>query len=354
MKFDEFSTSTPQRRLAKWSGPLKFDAIPSFWNCDYSLSFLRTTETAVYDTHVITVADPRPSIELTRAEEMLLQPVIYKSSTVKRSGKKMSNNRRRRMSTAGAQYKRPAFNKHQINRRREKRIDAFSKGRKLIDDDSVWQSIKPAGNNATFLIDSEPENDSILVNESYLEQCEIDAFQNEIDRLQVIGSTSLNMIDQDDPINENDENTNFEQFCNTKSSEHPYDDTDLRMVSMDLLVENNSNSRESAAESVSCKTENEENNNTMPFSTISSLNTTSTTAKANSHCTHTMYLHPHKIPQIVRHKSLARISLNSEENTSTRSKLISEFNNLHPAFKYYLVGITVAFFSILIYVSRTN
>lgn len=347
-KFDEFSTSTPQRRLAKLSVPMKFDAIASFYNWEHSLSFLRTTETAMYDSHVV----PRPSIELTSAEEALLQrPTLNKSSTNKRSGKKMSNSRRCRMSFVGAYYKCLPVNKHQVNRRREKRIDAFSRCRKLIDEDRVRQSRKSVANNATFSIDGKTDSDSSLLNESYMARCEIVAFHDEIDRLQVNGSTSLNNIEDDLPVNENDENTNFEQLCNTKVSEHPYDETDLKMPSMNVLVheENDSNARDSDEEFI-CKSENEENNNTLTLSTISSLNTTSTTTKANSHCTHTMYLHQHKIPQIVRHKSLARISLNTEVNASTCRQVLSAFNNLHPILKFYVVGITVAFVGILIHV----
>lgn len=347
-KSDEFSTSTPQRRLAKAPIPIKYDPILSFSNWENSLSFLRTTETAVYDSHVFTMAVPRPSIELTRAEEAMLQPTL-----VKRSGKKISNNRRRRLSTVGANYKRPTNSKQQNNKRREKRNDAFSECRKFIEEEHQRQSIKLVGNNATFLIDGEPQRESGVSDESYMERCEINAFHHEVDRMQVNGSTSLNNIDEDIPINENDENTNFEQLCATKASVHPYDETDLKMPMMESLEENNSNAHESAEELFG-KSENEGNNNTLALSTNSSMNTTSTTAKANSHCTHSMYLHQHKIPQIVRHKSLARISLNSEENTSTQSHVTAAFNSLHPIIKYYLVGITMAFVGVLMFVSPIN
>lgn len=346
-KFDEFSTSTPQRRLTNKLSvlPMKFESSYTTW--ENSLSFLRTTETAVYDSHVITMTIPRPSIELTHAEEAMLQLTANKSLMVKRNGKKMSNNnnRRRRMSVIGGQYKRPATNKQQFNKRREQRNNAFSQRRKLNDEEHVKQTIvSNANNNATFLIDGEPENESSLIDESYIERCEINAFHNEIDRLQVNGSTSLNNIENEILIHESDENTNFELLCNTKASEHPYNDTDLKMTSMDLHEKNDTN----AGESIEERSENEENNNALPISTNSSLNTTSTTAKANSHCTHPMYLNQHKIPQIVRHKSLARISLNTEENASGQSKFIKEFLNLHPFIKCYLVAITVAFVAVLV------
>lgn len=347
-KSDEFSTSTPQRRLAKVSVAMKFDPVSSFTNWENSLSFLRTTETAVYDSDVLTMAVPRPSVELTSAEEALLQPTM-----VKRSGKKMSNNRRRRLSSVGANYKRPTNSKQQINKRREKRNDAFSECRKFIEEEHQRQSIKPIENNATFLIDGKPERESDVLDESYMERCEIDAFHHEVDRIQENGSTSLNNIDEDIPINENDENTNFEQLCATKASEHPYDETDLKMPMMESHEENNSGAHESVEELFG-KSENEGNNNTMALSTNSSMNTTSTTAKANSHCTHTMYLHQHKIPQIVRHKSLARISFDIEENTSTQNQAIAAFKSLHPFIRYYLVGITVAFVGILMFVSPIN
>lgn len=341
-KFDVFSTSTPQRRLAKVSMPMKFDPISSFSNWENSLSFLRTTETAVYDSQVFTMAVPRLSVELTRAEEAMLQPTVFK-----RSGKKISNIRRRRLSSVAVNYKRPTTSKQQINKRREKRNDAYSQCRKFIEEER--HSIKAVGNNATFLIDGEPARESGVSDESYMERCEIDAFHHEVNRIQVIGSMSLNNIEEDIPINENDENTNFEQLCATKASEHPYDETDLRMPMMELNEENNSTAHGSAEE-LFAKSENELNNNTLALSTNSSMNTTSTTAKANSHCTHTMYLHQHKIPQIVRHKSLARISLNSEENISTYSHVIAAFNSLHPIIKYYLVAITMAFVGILMFV----
>lgn len=353
MKFDEFSTSTPQRQLVKLCVPMKFEPISSFCNWENSLSFLRTTETGVYDSHVITMAVPRPSIELTRAEEAMLQPTFNKCSTTKRNGKKMSNNRRRRMSFVGACYKRPVTSKQQIIKRREKRIDAFSQCRELIDEEQSRQSIEVIANNATFSIHGELDSEA-SIDESYMERREIDAFHNELDRLQVNGSESLNNIEEDVPSHEHDENTNFEQLCNTKASEHPYDDTDSRMLRMDSSEKIDSYDGQFADE-LMCKSENEENNNnTLPLSMCSSMNTTSTTAKANSHCTHTMYLQKHKIPQIVRHKSLARISLNSEENGGTRSQLISAFHGLHPILKFYLVGITVAFVGVIMVISPTN
>lgn len=296
----------------------------------------------------MTMAVPRPSIELTRAEKAILEPTIAKCATTKRSGKKMSNSRRRRMSFVGACYKRPATSRQQNNKRREKRNDAFSQCRQLIDEEQSRQSIEVVANNATFSIRGEPDSEA-SIDESYMELREIDAFQNELDRLQVNGSASLNNIEEDLPSQEHDENTNFEQLCHTKVSEHPYDDTDSRMLRMDSIEKTDS------YDGLMCKSENEENNNnTLPLSMNSSLNTTSTTAKANSYCTHTMYLQKHKIPQIVRHKSLARISLNSEENGSTWSQLFSAFNGLHPILKYYLIGITVAFVGVIMAVFPTN
>lgn len=339
VQFDRFSTSTPQRRLAGLpGGPTKFDAILSFSHWDHSLSILRTTETAVYESHVITTAIARPSIELTHAEEALLPIDSRKPSSNKRSSKKLMNNRRRRTSLVSTCYKWPTT-KHQSNKRREKRIDAFSKCRKFIDDESVLEVIQPASKaNATFSIHDEPK-DSLLFDESYMVKCEVDAFHDEIDRLKVSGSTSMDQIEEDTPINEYDENTNFEQLCSTKVSQHPYENTDMRQTSMDSSVTNDTNIPAPTSTSGDI-------DNTVPLSQNSSLNNTSTTAKANSHCTHPIYLHQHKIPQIVRHKSLARINLSEADANA--------FRPLHPFIAYYIVSITVAFFSILFYVIRTN
>lgn len=326
----EFSTSTPQRRLAKMSMPGKFDALSSFCNWENSLSFLRTTETAVYDSHQ---AITRPSIELTRIEEAMLQPMLNDSATLKRGGRKMKNNRRRRTSSVEATYKRPAKNEQQTNKRREKRIDAFSRCRKLIEEEQISAKIK--SNNATFVIDDESENETDVLDESYIERCELVAFHKEIDRMKI--SSLINSGD-DFPINENDENTNFEQLCHTKMSEHPYVEANPKVSTM---RQDNSNSNASDSVEVSSgKLEIEENNNNSASPSCSP-----NTAKMNGHCANPMYLHPHKIPQIVRHKSLARINLSSENNTSA-------YNKMHPFMKIYLVGISVAFFGILMYLVK--
>lgn len=333
----EFSTSTPQRRLAKVSIPGKFDALSSFCNWENSLSFLRTTETAVYDSHQ---AISRPSIELTRIEEAMLQPMFNNPVAVKRTGKKMMNNRRRRTSSVEGVYKRSAKNAQQTNRR-EKRIDAFSRCRKLIDEEQ--KSVQIKSNDATFVIDDESESETEILDQSYIERCELDAFQKEIDRMEI---SSLINLGDDFPINENDENTNFEQLCNTKMSEHPYEEANSKVSTMELQ-ENSSSNASDSVETSSSKFATEENNNNSPFPSCSP-----NTAKMNGHCTHPMYLHPHKIPQIVRHKSLARINLNSEDNISRCWEFISAYNKMHPFMKIYLIGISAALVGVLMHLFK--
>lgn len=344
MKFDEFSTSTPQRCLAKL--PLKQESIRSFSNWDTSLSFLRTTETAVYESHMAT-RNIRLSVELTAAEEAMLNDTnSNRKPSVLRSGKKSSSVRRRRSSWIAANYKRSkTSNKYEMNRRREKRMEALCAFRQETIDEFTQSSIEQPVimNNATFSIGGATVDQSSLIDdESYMQRCEVDAFQNEVASLKMNRSVSLDEIDDDLPMNDD----GFEQFCVTKASEHPYDGVDSRIITLEL---------HSTANESEDKVLDNQNNNTMPYSMNSTQNTNASTAtaKSTSHCTNTMHLQPHKIPQIVRHKSQARISFNNEKDFGILNQAIDAFNDSHPIVKYYLIAITVAFVSfIMLYLAK--
>lgn len=290
----------------------------------------------------------------------------WQPTPTRRTSKKFTNRRRRSSVHFGKQQMRCKL-------RREQRIDAFSQCRKMFEE-QINKSIVPAKPiNATFLVDHQTIDikPSLSDDDSDIEKSEIDAFHMEINRYRELtnDSESVQFTESNIELCEIDENANFEELLIKKESQHPYDEENLVKIKMEneSPPANLANILESPSLAISQNYDYV--NNFTPLSShsaVSSLNTTTATTKTTGSYCGRIYLSQHKIPQLVRYKSQARISQNSNEsghthsNPSITTRMKSNYNNimngwydLQGVIKYYLIAITIAFIAaILLHVFR--
>lgn len=255
------------------------------------------------------------------------------------------------------------------SKRREQRIDAFSRYRKLADD-TAEQSVSLT-NNATFLIDL--QKDSEIDHTTDEEAAEIVAFHSELVQYKQNSKQSqseqfdheLSVVDE---LNQLHLSKNFEHLCNLKQNQHPYGlENDEKsspkatnsseapaILVPPIITESVASSNflnETPHLSSLATSSIKPSFNTTSHSAISSFNTTGTTAKS-SHCTRT-YSNQHKIPQLFQIKSRAINADAADSNclqsiSPLRENITFLWNNMHFMIKMYIIAITFGFVAILI------
>lgn len=224
--------------------------------------------------------------------------------------------------------------------RRERRFNVYDKTRKM----SIIES-RCIKSNATYDIVS--IRSSTTLNESALEQAEIDNFNAEIKKCNSLNDLS---IGQNASTELPDDNGNFEKFCSQKESQHPYIDVES--------PPNHSGSADNSSKDISYSVGKSLWQHTTPNSCISSGSKTLSASK-RSRYGHSVR-NQHKIPQIYKYKAEMHQSqtdfdiLNFCQQlfvgivTSARAKVIGEWDRTPISVQVYLIAITICFISILI------
>lgn len=390
-----FSTSTPRQPVLK---PKPLQDITAFIATENSFRTPPLSDDP-YENALISLPPTYslPSISVAaarRRSRRRSQKLLFKSEPISSpsSGSNIENEsihmnkikiKKNRRSSANFSSKRRSsllMAKQSIQRkskRREQRIDAFARSRKLVDE-TAKKSLD-FKTDATFVVSPTnlSENQSIQTNISTDEEvAEILAFYTEVEQYkQNSNETNSEQVDDDlsiiDGISQMHLSDNFAVLCNQKRNQHPYqlpngiDENPFNISDSQL-----SSAAATVAEIPSSVTDSHISSclsndtqqlsslttssvkpsfNTTHCSALSITNTTGTTTRS-SHCTRT-YWSLHKIPQLFQYKSI-RSKITEDLENSSAAAIWENFkflwNNMHFLIKLYVIGVSVGFLAIII------
>lgn len=292
---------------------------------DRSLSILQTTNVNTHESRDIL---PNVTRDITKS---ILSP---SSDSASEAIKPKTNRIKHRKSNGKKRRASHVFSSLKNHWRREKRMSAFAKGRKMSvgQSDAFKKSLRMV--NATFSIQELTRTHSVI-DESEIEREEIDAFHQEID----FHPSQMEFIDE-----AIDGNVNFEQLCGAKESEHPYVVEGASIPSKEFSITEASTSQTSITSDtqVFSESRNKEHNDT-PASLNSMCSTLSTATNKTCFQSSSLDINRHKMPRIVTYKSQTQID---QKSNAAATDVFNEFLNLSKKFQILIVSLTFSLISL--------